>query len=203
MTSILLLGGGGHCRSVIDVIEQSSQFAVRGIVQRSEDGTDPVLGYPVLGDDAALAELLADCPNALITVGQIRSASLRRRLYAQLQEHRACLPVLVSPRAYISRHAELGPGSVVLHGAIVNAAVQAGVNAIINTQALLEHEVKIGDHVHIATGARVNGGVQIGDGCFVGSGAILHQGVQIGADCVIAAGAIVAQDLPAGTLFKR
>ncbi|MEY4591821.1 MAG: hypothetical protein RIR18_716 [Pseudomonadota bacterium] len=203
MTALLLVGGGGHCRSVIDVIESCSTFLVRGVVQPTEEGSTLVLGYPILGDDAALTELLDKGRDALVTVGQIRNAVTRRRLYEQLSALKARLPVLVSPRAYVSRHAELGAGSVVLHGAIVNAAVQVGANAIINTLALLEHDVVVGQHCHVATGARVNGGARIGDGCFIGSGAIIHQGVCIGDHCVIAAGAVVSKDVPAGTLLRR
>ncbi len=203
MTALLLLGGGGHCRSVIDVVECGGNYSVRGIVQPLTDGNQSVLGYPVLGDDTVLATLLDQGADALVTVGQIRTAALRRRLYEQLLVLKARLPILVSPLAHVSRHAWLGPGSVVLHGAIVNAAARVDVNAIINTQALLEHDVSVGQHCHIATGAKINGGVCIGDGCFIGSGAIIHQGVCIGNDCVIAAGAVVTNDLPANTLFRR
>jgi len=203
MTALLLIGGGGHCRAVIDVIETCTDFSVRGIVRPQQEGEKAVLGYPVLGDDAALSTLLHKTPHALVTVGQIKTATLRRRLYEQLRNLNARLPVIVSPKAYVSRHAEIAEGSIVLHGAVVNATAQVGVNAIINTMALLEHDVVVGAHCHIATGARVNGGVCIGDHCFIGSGAIIHQGVRIGDDCVIAAGAVVDGDVPAGTLLRR
>jgi sugar O-acyltransferase (sialic acid O-acetyltransferase NeuD family) len=203
MTALLLVGGGGHCRSVIDVIESGSTFSVRGIIQPVAEGTTPVLGYPILGDDNALVELLVKGSAALVTVGQIKNSTIRRRLYEQLSALKARLPVLVSPHAYVSRHAELGAGSVVLHGAIVNAAVQVGANAIINTLALLEHDVVVGEHCHVATGARVNGGARIGDGSFIGSGAIIYQGVCIGENSVIAAGAVVSKDVPAGKVLRR
>lgn len=203
MTKLLLVGGGGHCRSVIDVIEAGNIFSVRGIVQPAQDGSAPVLGYPVLGDDGALPELLREGCEALVTVGQIRSASLRRRLYDQLTSLEARLPVVISPLAHVSRHAEVGRGSVVLHAAVVNAAARIGENAIINTMALVEHDVFVGDHCHVATGARVNGGAAIGAGTFIGSGAIIHQGVRVGCDCVIGAGTVVAKDIPDGTLLRR
>lgn len=208
MTALLLLGGGGHCRAVIDVIEMTASapkgpaWCVRGIVQPQEPGCATVLGYPVLGSDDELASLLADGADALVTVGQIRTSSLRRRLYALLLGYGARLPVLVSPLAHVSRHAELGEGTVIMHGALVNAGALIGVNGIVNSAALIEHDVVVGDHVHVATGARVNGGARLGSGCFVGSGAILHQGIQVGEDAVIAAGAVVRQDVPAGTIFR-
>lgn len=203
MTPILLLGGGGHCRSVIDVIESGSQFRVRGVVQPADAGRADVLGYPVLGTDDCLPQLLAGGAAALVTVGQIRSAAVRCRLYSQLLACQAQLPILVSPLAHVSRHAQLGAGSVVMHGAMVNAAAIVGVNAIVNSQALIEHDAVIGDHCHIATGARVNGGAVLGDGAFVGSGAIVLPGVRVAERCVIGAGVVVDRDLVAGTVVKR
>lgn len=203
MTPLLLIGGGGHCRAVIDVIEAGRHFTIRGIVQPRADGDQPVLGYPIVGDDEALPALLAAGAAALITVGQIKTARIRQRLFQQLQALGAELPSIVSPLAHVSRHAPLGKGCVVLHGALVNAAARVGDNCIINSMALVEHDVILGAHCHVATGARINGGAQIGEGSFIGSGAILHQGVRIGPGCIIGAGAVIASDLPPETMVRR
>ncbi len=199
---LLLIGGGGHCRSVIDVVENSRSFSIRGIVQPAVEGKEALLGYPVVGTDDDLPTLLSETPHALITVGQIKSPNIRRRLFEALSDRGAILPIVVSPCAHVSRHAQIAAGSIVMHGAIVNACAHIGYNAIINTLALVEHDVTIGDHCHIATGARLNGGVRVDAGCFIGSGAIVHQGVHIGAGSVIAAGAVVTRDLPPQSLFK-
>ena len=137
MTPILLIGGGGHCRSVIDVIESGAQYQVAGIVQPASDGLTPIMGYPVRGDDNALPGLLGLTPYALVTIGQLRDASMRQRLFGKLLDLRAEIPVVVSPRAHVSRHAQLGRGTVVLHGALVNAAARVGENCIINSMALV------------------------------------------------------------------
>jgi len=200
--SILLVGGGGHCRSVIDVIENSAHYRVAGIIQPSKDGLKPILGYPVRGDDDALPMLLGQTPCALVTVGQLKDASLRRRLFGKLLDLRAEIPVVVSPRAYTSRHAQLGRGTVVLHGAIVNAAALVGENCIINSMATVEHDARIGSHCHISTGARINGGVEVGAGCFIGSGTVIHHGVTIGAGTVIGAGCVVTQDVAENTVLR-
>lgn len=202
MKNLLLLGGGGHCRSVIDVIETAGSLVIRGIIQPKADGDRPVLGYPVIGDDDALPALLAEGCLALVTVGQIKSPVLRRRLFERLKAMSATLPVVISPHAYVSRHASLGEGSVVMHGAVVNAGVVLGANGIVNSLTLLEHDAKIGDHCHISTGARVNGGARIADGCFIGSGAIIAHGIAVGPECVVGAGCVVTQDLPGNTLVK-
>lgn len=202
LTPVLLIGGGGHCRSVIDVIESGAQYRVAGIVQPATDGLAPILGYPVRGDDDALPGLLGHTPCALVTVGQLKDASLRQHLFGKLLDLRAEIPFVVSPRAHVSRHAQLGPGTVVLHGALVNAAARIGENCIINSMALVEHDARIGPHCHISTGARVNGDVEIGAGCFIGSGTVIHQGVTIGAGSVIGAGCVISRDVAAHTIMR-
>ncbi|MBK1621602.1 acetyltransferase [Lamprobacter modestohalophilus] len=202
MTPLLLLGGGGHCRACIDVIEAEARYQIVGIVQPPTEGTEAVLGYPILGSDDDLPALLAKTPNALVTVGQIKSPGTRRRLFNLLKHHGAKLPVIQSPTAYCSRHATLGEGSLLMHACLINANARIGANCIINSQALIEHDAEIGDHCHIATGARVNGGVLIGEGTFIGSGAILKQGISIGAGAIIGAGQVALTGLPAETTLR-
>jgi sugar O-acyltransferase (sialic acid O-acetyltransferase NeuD family) len=202
MTSLLLIGGGGHCRSCIDVIEAEGLYRVVGVVQPSHEQSSSVMGYPVVGFDDDLSILLAQTSKALITVGQIRSPEIRMRLYEQLKTFGAELPVIKSPHAIQSKHASLGEGTVLMHGCMVNANAEIGVNCILNSQALIEHDVVIGDHCHISTGARVNGDVQIGNGCFIGSGAILREGIRIGARAIIGAGQVVLSNVPDGAIVK-
>jgi sugar O-acyltransferase (sialic acid O-acetyltransferase NeuD family) len=184
------------------VIEAGSDFKIAGIVQPRVGGQNKVLGYPVLGADDDLAALLERIPNALITVGQIKSPDTRIRLFELLKTYGARLPIIRSPTAYCSRHAALGEGSILMHASVVNAGARIGANCILNSQALVEHDAVISDHCHIATGAIVNGGVRIGPGCFIGSGAVLKQGLAIGAGAVIGAGQFVRNDVPAGKIVR-
>jgi sugar O-acyltransferase (sialic acid O-acetyltransferase NeuD family) len=202
MTSLLLIGGGGHCHSCIDVIETEGRYRVFGIVQPSGEKSSSVMDYPVVGSDDDLPALLAQTSKALITVGQIRSPEIRMRLYEQLKTLGAELPVIRSPHAIQSKHASLGEGTVLMHGCMVNANAKIGVNCILNSQALIEHDVIVGDHCHISTGARVNGDVQIGDGSFIGSGAVLGEGVRIGTRAIIGAGQVVLSNVPDGAIVK-
>lgn len=196
MNSILLIGGGGHCRSCIDVIEAESKHKIAGIVNQIGGNRDPVLGYEVLGDDNDLPELLEKYPSALITLGQIKSSDLRVQLYSSLKEMGAQFPIIISPNAYVSKHTDIQEGTIVMHGAIINAGSSIGENCIINTQALIEHDVVVESYCHISTGAKVNGGSFISKESFVGSGAVIHEGIQIGEKCVIAAGSIIRKDIP-------
>ena len=202
MKSMLLIGGGGHCHSCIDVIEEANSFQIAGVVQPKES-SELILGYPVIGSDEDLPQLLRGVKSALVTVGQIKTPQVRIRLFDLLKQLNAELPVVVSPSAYCSKHSEMGKGSIVMHGAIANAGAKVGANCIVNSQALVEHDVKIDDHCHISTGAQVNGGVTIGKGSFVGSGAVIKEGVRLGENVIVGAGQIVLRDLPNGTVVKN
>ncbi|MFU8820521.1 MAG: acetyltransferase [Gammaproteobacteria bacterium] len=199
---LLLLGDGGHCRACIDVVEAEGSYRVAGVVQQVGKSKGAVMGYPVLGTDDDLPALIKHTPRILVTVGQIKTFEVRKRLFELAQRHDAEMPVIVSPRAYCSCHAVVGGGTILMHGSLVNANVRIGANCIINSQALIEHDAEIADHSHIATGARVNGGVRIGRGCFIGSGAILKEGIEIGAGSIIGAGQIVLRDVPAGKTLR-
>jgi sugar O-acyltransferase (sialic acid O-acetyltransferase NeuD family) len=202
MNDLLLVGGGGHCHSCIDVIETSGAYRIAGVVQPVASGKAPVAGYPVIGSDDELAVLVAKFGNALVTVGQIKSPDVRRGLYEKLRSLGAVLPVIASTRAHVSRRSEIAPGTIVMHGAVVNAGARIGENGIINSQALVEHDAVVGAHCHISTGARVNGGTVVGDGSFIGSGAVLTNGVTVGAGCIVSAGSVVLSDVPSRTLVR-
>jgi sugar O-acyltransferase (sialic acid O-acetyltransferase NeuD family) len=186
---IILLGAGGHCRSCIDVVESEGCFTVAGIVDRIDGGdSSSVLGYPILGTDADLPELCKQYAFALVTVGQIRTSAVRRRLFDQLKELGYELPTIISPHAYVSAHAQVGAGSIIMHHALVNAGASVGENCIINSKALIEHDVRVGADCHISTGAIINGGVNVGAGTFFGSTAVSVQEISIPAGSFVRAG---------------
>lgn len=202
MKSLVLIGGGGHCRAAIDVIETEGRFAIKGIVQPRAHGATPVLGYAILGEDADLPLLFADSPYALVVIGQIKASTLRRQLFEISKKLNAQLPLIISPRAYFSQHAQAGEGTLIMHGAIVNAGARIGENCIVNSMSLIEHDAEVGNHCHISTGARVNGGVTIEDGCFIGSGAILYERVRVGTNSVVGAGCVIARDVAPHSVTK-
>lgn len=196
--TILLLGAGGHARSCIDVIEQEGRFKVGGVIGLPAEVGSSVLGYPVLGTDSDLPGLLPRFGQALIVLGQIKSPVIRMRMFALLEEKGCKLPVIVSPRSHVSRHAQVGAGTIIMHGAIVNAGAAIGRNCIINSLALVEHDAVIGDHCHIATAAVINGDVSIGAGSFIGSNACIRNGSRLGERCVIGMGQQVLVDCETG-----
>jgi sugar O-acyltransferase (sialic acid O-acetyltransferase NeuD family) len=195
---ILLVGAGGHAKVCIDVIEQEGRFSIGGLVGLPNEVGLRVLNYPVLGTDADLPALLGDFAHVLITLGQIKTPEPRMRCFDLLQRRSCNLPVVVSPHAFVSPHARFGPGTIVMHGAVVNAAAVVGHNCIVNSRSLIEHDVVIADHCHIATAAVINGGVSIGVGTFIGSNSVVRQGISIGARCIVGMGQRVLVDCADG-----
>ena len=154
--SLILVGGGGHCKSCIDVIEHEGRFEIAGIVERpSVIENQTILGYPILGTDLDLSALREAYNYALVTVGHIKNPEPRTRLYKLLRELKFSLPKIISPMAYVSRHATIGEGTIVMHQALVNAGARIGCNCIVNSKALVEHDTVVADHCHIAPGGIV------------------------------------------------
>lgn len=196
---LLLVGAGGHARACMDVIKLEGRYSVQGLVGLPEEVGTLIFDIPVLGCDQDIPALATRFGAALVAVGQIKSPNMRMQLFAQLQEAGYELPVVVSPLAHVSRYAQLGAGTIVMHGAVVNAAASVGRNCIINTQALVEHDVLVEDHCHIATAATLNSGVQVGEGSFIGSGTVVRQMICIGRHCVVGMGQRVVKDCLDGT----
>ena len=195
MEEIVLVGGGGHCKACIDVIELEGKFRIAGIVDVKEKIGQSVLGYRIIASDEDLADLSKEYKNFLITIGHIKDPTKRVKLYRSLKKFNVNFPVIISPLAYVSKYSFIGEGTIIMHGAIVNSGVQIGINCIINSKALLEHNVKVGNHCHISTGTIINGGSQIGSFSFVGSGSIISNGVTITDNIVIGAGTVVITDI--------
>jgi sugar O-acyltransferase (sialic acid O-acetyltransferase NeuD family) len=182
------------------VIESTGLFKIQGIIGLGNEVGGQLMGYPICGSDDDLEALTSDGASAFVTVGQIKNAGLRRRLFLSLSDLKIDVPVLVSPLAYLSPHASLKAGAIVMHGAIINSGSRIGENCIVNSMALVEHDVTVGAHTHVATRATINGGVKVGAGCFLGSGCLVKQGVSIGDSSVIGAGSLVLSDVPANSL---
>jgi sugar O-acyltransferase (sialic acid O-acetyltransferase NeuD family) len=186
---LILIGGGRHCVSCIDVIEEGNKFEIAGIVD-NHIASGMLLGYPILGSDADLEVLRFSYDYALITVGQIETPSIRIRLFEYVRSLGYMLPKVTSPRAYVSRHASIGEGTVIMHDALVNSCATIGRNCIINSKSLVEHDAVIQDNCHISTGAIINGCTIVRQGTFVGSNAVTREAVETNENDFIKAGSL-------------
>ena len=189
---ILLVGGGGHCKSVIDVIELEGKFKIAGIIEKDKNLIgQKVLDYEVIGCDEDLGKLREKYEYAFVTVGQIKTPDLRTKIYEKLKKLNFKLPVIISPLAYVSKYSKIEEGTIIMHHALVNANAKIGKNCIINSKALIEHDALIEDFCHISTAAVINGGVIVKRGSFIGSNAVTKEYIEIKENSFIKAGSLV------------
>jgi sugar O-acyltransferase (sialic acid O-acetyltransferase NeuD family) len=191
---IILIGGGGHCKSCIDVIEKEGRFEIEGILDRQiENGT--ICDYRILGDDNLITEYFSKSRSFFITIGQIKNPGAREKIFFYLKGLQITLPVIVSPTAIVSKYSTCEEGTIIMHHAIVNADAKIGYNCIINNRALIEHDVVIGNHVHVSTGAIINGNCTVGSNVFIGSQSVINNGLKICDDVVIGSGSVIIKDI--------
>ena len=193
---LVLLGGGGHCKSVLDAVLRVGEYDDIVIVDPDlQVGTD-IYGCQVVGDDSILPHLKQqgyEC--AFIAIGSISDTSLRRKLAARIKSLGFEIPVISDPSAVISRYAEIGPGTFVGKNAIINADAVIGKHCIINTGSIVEHECRIDDFTHVSVGSILCGNSHIGSSCLIGAGAVVIQGLTIGNNTIVGANSTVLTNL--------
>jgi len=184
--SVILIGGSGHARSLIDCIQAAGDEVV-GILDDGLKVGDRVLGVPVLGK-------IEDCEKYrdhlfLVAIGD---NGIRTRIAgsADLNWYTA-----IHPAAEISRYAQVGPGTVVMANAVINSCAVVGKHCIINTGAVVEHDNVLEDFVHLSPRVALGGGVHIHKGTHVGIGAVVRDNQTICGGCVIGAGAVVVKNI--------
>ena len=191
--NLILVGGGGHCKSVIDVAE-SAGYNILGILDMPEDVGKNVLDYKVIGTDDDIPQYVEKA-EFVITVGFIKNPTTRIKLYNKVKEAGGKVATVIASTAHVSKYSTIGEGTVVMHQAFVNAGAHIGANCIINTFSNIEHDAQIGDQCHISTGTMVNGDCKVGDRCFIGSQSVLANGVEIGDDVIVGAASFVMQNI--------
>lgn len=191
MEPIILIGGGGHCLSCIDVLRLESKFEIVGILDTFDKVGTTLSDIKIIGTDDDIPLLVSKYKNFLITIGQIKSSEKRVRIFNIVKKNGGILPVIISPKAYISKSAFIEEGTIIMHNSLINSEAVIGKNCIINTGALIEHEVAIGDFCHISTQAVVNGQVYIGKNSFIGSNSVIANNVSLPDGIIVSAGACI------------
>lgn len=191
---LLLIGGGGHCHSVLDSVLAAGLYDEIGIVDRAGA---PYLGVPVIAADDALPSLIREgWTDAFVAVGSVGNTGTRRRLFDTLRQLGFSVPTILDPTAVIGRGVEIREGVFVGKRAIINAGCSVGACSIINSAAILEHDCVIGAFSHISPGAILCGQVRVGDDSHIGAGAVVRQSIEIGRGALIGAGSVVVRNIP-------
>ncbi|WMJ78644.1 MULTISPECIES: acetyltransferase [unclassified Sedimentibacter] len=193
---ILLIGGGGHCKSVLDSLIQAEQYSEIGIIDKNENIGKHVLGISIVGCDDDLIKLYrSGYNNAFVTLGSIGDAKHRIKLFSMLEEIGFEIPNIVDSTSIISKDVNMSGGIYVGKNAVVNAGVSIGKGVIINTSSIIEHDCKVESFSHIATGSVLCGEVHVEENVHIGANSVVKQQVKIGANTIIGMGSVVLHDI--------
>lgn len=193
---LLLVGAGGHCKVIIDLLLKSKEYVAVGIIDLKERIGDNVFGIPVVGTDLDLPKFYKKgLKYCFISVGSVGDSNLRAKLYGLARKVGFTFPNLIHHSALVSLQAVLGNGNYIAPGVVINAGAQIGNNCILNTGAIIEHDCKIGNFVHLSPGSIISGGVSIGDYSHVGTGSVVIQNLEIGANVIVGAGSVVTENV--------
>ncbi|MBU6953033.1 acetyltransferase [Hahella sp. HN01] len=193
---VLLIGGGGHARVLMDILILSGAEVIGVLDPGFAQGTQLWRGVEVLGGDERLSDYDPSTVDLVNALGYLPGKMARNQLFAKLSSQGYCFPTLVHPHAVLSDDISLGEGCQIMAGAILQPGCVIGANTIVNTRAVIEHDCVVGPDNHIAPGAVLCGGVQTENGVFVGSHATVLPQVRIGVNALIGAGAVAAKDIP-------
>lgn len=196
---LLLIGAGGHCKVVLDLLLNSNKYEVAGLIDLKERFGAKIFGIGVVGTDADLPSFFkAGIRYCFISLGSIGDSRQRLRLYNLVKKIGFVLPNLISANALVSSRVIIGEGNYIGPGVIINAGIQIGNNCIINTGAIIEHDCRIGDFVHLSPGSVLSGGVIIGNNSHIGTASIIIQNAKIEEDVIIGAGSVVVKNVRKG-----
>lgn len=188
MEDIILVGYGGHAKSVADCIERKQEYRIIGYT----DIADVDCRYPYLGSDDVLREYFNNgVKNVAICLGYLGHGHLRQIIYKQVKDIGFTLPIISDPSSIISSSSLIGEGTFIGKCAIVNADAQIGKMCILNTMSLVEHECLIGEFTHVAVSAVLCGQVKVGKAAFIGANATVIQCKEIPDGKIIPAGMTV------------
>lgn len=190
---LIFVGGGGHCKSVIDVAE-SAGHEIIGILDTSDKIGSRVLSYKVIGTDDDILQYI-DSVDFVVTVGFVKDISLRINIHRKIQEVGGKLATLIASTAHVSKYAIIEEGTVVMHHSLVNAGAKIGKGCIVNTSANIEHDVVVGDYCHISTGVMINGNCRIGEKTFIGSQSVAVNNTSIPSNSIFAAASVIRKNL--------
>lgn len=193
MKPLVLVGGGGHCKSVIDAA-LGAGFDIQGILDLPQYKGQKIFDHEVIGSDDDIPLYVAYC-DFIVTLGFIKDPAHRIRLHQKIENAGGHFATIIASTSHVSRFAEIGEGTVILHQACVNAGAKIGKGCIINTMANIEHDAWIGDYCHISTGVMVNGDCKVGEKTFLGSQCVMVNSTSIPDGCVFAAASMIRKNL--------
>lgn len=197
---IILIGGGDHCSSCIDVIEQQNKFEIAGIIDIKEKVGENVLGYPIIATDSDIPELKKEFRNFFITIGHVKSGERRKSMFELLKSYQLNIPVIISPLAHVSKLSVIGEGTIIMHFSLIDVQAIVGRNCIINHGTTIAHSAKVEDNCHVSANC-VLGKCTIGEGTFIGGNSWVTNSISIASECVIGSGSNVIRNIEESGIY--
>jgi sugar O-acyltransferase (sialic acid O-acetyltransferase NeuD family) len=179
---IILIGGGSHSNSCIDVINYNEDYKVDYIVDLKKINS---LHKTILESQLNINKLQGS--NALISIGQLKNGDLRGNVFSKYKNYGCYFPPIISKNSYFSKSSNIDEGTIIMHRVVINGNVSIGKNCIINSGCVIEHDTIIEDNVHIAPAAVILGGCTIKKNSFVGSNSTVKQNSLVGENSIISA----------------
>ncbi len=194
---ILIFGGGGHAKTIIDLIRSLNTWTIKGIIDDGLEPGDAILGVPVIGKSERLAELRAEGVDyAVNTVGGIGNYHVRQQVFKKLESAGYKFPALIHPAALVEPSAVIADGVQILAHAYISSASTVAFGTLINAGVILSHDCQIGRCVNLSPGALLAGEVCVDDFAQIGMGATINLQVRIGRAARIGNSAVVKADVP-------
>lgn len=186
---VILVGAGGHALSL-------AEFAGDEIFGYLDVEKTESFPYEWLGNDEEAGKYAE--AGKYFHISYVYSGlpwmERRGKIIKGYEEAGARFKILMAPSSIVTPGSEIGEGSAVMNGAIVNRA-RLGRHVIVNSGAIVEHDCEVGDNTFIGPGAVIGGFTKIGANCFIGLGARVGNGLTIGDNITVAMGAVVTKDL--------
>ena len=189
MKDLIIIGAGGHGRVIADIAQK---LGVYNTIAFLDDGVaKESMGLPIVGKTVDIEKYIKTT-DVFVAIG---NSQVRGEFVERLLSLGANIPTLIHPSAVIGACVDIGVGTAIMAGVVLNPCSKLGKGVILNTCSSIDHDCIIGDYCHIAVGVHVAGTVTLGDKVWLGAGATIKNNVSICADCVIGAGAVVVKDI--------
>ena len=200
---VLVYGGGGHGKSLIELIRAEDRYRVAGVIDDGVMAGQSILDVPVLGGRAVLPEAhRRGARLAVNAVGGIGNIQSRVDVFRLLEDESFQCPSVVHPSAWVEPSAKVGEGVQLFPHAYVGSDTNLSYGVIINTSAVVSHDCRIGPYANIAPGSLLAGSVSVGEAVLIGMGVTINLEVGIGARARIGNSAVVKSDVPAGQVVR-
>jgi len=195
-SKLLIIGASGHGKVVADIAMKMKKWNTIAFLDDDENKKSS-LGLNVLGPTNNILTYINEW-DLFVAIGD---NTIRQQIYERLEKMGASIPILIHPTAVIGEEVEIGSGTVLMAGTIINCSTKIGKACIINTSSTIDHDNHIGDYVHVSPGAHLAGTVKVGQGSWLGIGSVVSNNVNITSNCIVGAGSVVLKDIKESGIY--